>query len=172
MKSLKFHTFIVSIATLVVASTTATAAPHSKEVVLVVSSFGTNNVLHFNGTTGELIDVFASGGGLDGSEGIVFGPDDNLYVSSEENDSVLRFDGRTGVFMDVFASGGGLDQPEGVVFGPDDNLYVVSQLGGNVLRYNGQTGAFIDVFASGGGLSVPALGVSFVGGKEKHTHKD
>ncbi len=55
----------------------------------------------FDGATGAFIDVFASGGGIDESEGIGFGPDGNLYVVSESTDEVFRYDGVTGDFIDI-----------------------------------------------------------------------
>ena len=116
---------------------------------------GQHQVKRYDGSTGAFIDTFASGGGLDSPEGILFGPDSNLYVSSANTDQVLRYDGATGDFIDVFASGGGLDSPQVLAFGPDNNLYVTSALTDNVLRYDGVTGAFMDVFAAGGGLDMP-----------------
>jgi hypothetical protein len=65
---------------------------------LYVSGFGSDNVLRYSGTTGALLGVFASGGGLDSPLGLVFGPDGNLYVSSAVTDNVLRYDGTTGAF--------------------------------------------------------------------------
>lgn len=58
---------------------------------LYVSSFRTNEILRFNGQTGEFIDVFASDnngglgtvGGLNGPNGLLFGPDGSLYVAIE-----------------------------------------------------------------------------------------
>jgi hypothetical protein len=50
---------------------------------------------------------FASGGGLDQPEGLVFGPSGNLFVSSGGTDNVLRYNGTTGAFIDVFASAAG-----------------------------------------------------------------
>lgn len=58
---------------------------------LYVSSFRTNEILRFNGQTGEFIDVFASDnngglgtvGGLNGPNGLLFGPDGSLYVATE-----------------------------------------------------------------------------------------
>src|SRR5205814_10687594 len=38
---------------------------------LYVSNHDTNSVLRFNGATGAFIDVFASGNGLDGPQGLV-----------------------------------------------------------------------------------------------------
>jgi glucose/arabinose dehydrogenase len=70
--------------------------------------------------------------------GVVFGPDDMLYVASPMNlqtglgGAVLRFNA-DGTFADVFvndendaAAFGHLNRPEGLVFGPDGNLYVTS----------------------------------------------
>ena len=57
---------------------------------LYVSSAGSSEVLLFDGTTGDFIGVFASGGGAEETEGIGFGPDDNLYVVSEATDEVYQ----------------------------------------------------------------------------------
>ena len=86
---------------------------------LLVSSFATDQVKRYNGTTGAFIDNFASGGGLDGPIGLVRGTDGNLYVSSFLTDQVKRYNGTTGAFIDTFASGGGLDGPGGLVFTPE-----------------------------------------------------
>ena len=122
---------------------------------IIVSSSIQDELLRFDGTTGEFVDVFASGNGLDDPGVSIFGPDNNLYVSSRATDEVLRYDGETGEFIDVFASGNGLDSPNGAIFGPDGNFYVNSELSNEVLRYDGETGEFIDVFASGKGLNGP-----------------
>jgi hypothetical protein len=113
--------------------------------------------------TGAFSDAFVptAGGGLDVPEGLVFGPDGNLYVTRANTDSVLRYNGATGAFIDAFvpAGGGGLNGPVGLVFGPDGNLYVSSVNTDSVLRYNGATGDFIDAFvsAAAGGLDTPAF---------------
>ena len=133
---------------------------------LYVSSFGTDEVLRYNGATGAFINAFvvAGSGGLNQPRGLVFGPDGNLYVNSDVTNEVLRYNGATGAFIDAFVSAGsgGLTRPLGLVFGPDGNLYVSSFSTDEVLRYNGATGAFIDAFVSAGsgGLSSP-LGLVF-----------
>jgi len=117
----------------------------------------TRQVRRFNGTTGALIDVFASG--VD-ARGLAFGPGGDLYVANFNGNNVLRFDGVTGAFKAIFASGGGLSGPVGVLFGNDGYLYVSSINNNQILRYDGSTGAFIDVFASGTGLISPRLMVN------------
>ena len=73
------------------------------------------------------------------ARGLVFGPDNNLYVASFASNTVRRYDGTTGAFIDDFvtAGSGNLMGPVGVAFGPDGNFYVSSFLGDNVLRYTG-----------------------------------
>jgi DNA-binding beta-propeller fold protein YncE len=121
---------------------------------------GAFSVRRYDRRTGAFIDVFAIGGLLDFPQGLVFGPDGNLYVGNQQNpfsgaNGVLRYDGRTGAFLDVFASTGSpsLYPSLGLAFGPDGNLYLavsdnVSPGFGQVRRYDGRTGAFLDVFAS------------------------
>ena len=59
---------------------------------MLVSSRFNNSVLRYDETTGAFIDAFvASGsGGLDNPDGLVKGPDNNLYVASFNSNSVLR----------------------------------------------------------------------------------
>ncbi len=87
---------------------------------LFVSSSFTDQVLRYDGTTGAFIDIFASGGGLDGPRSLVFGPDGSLYVASFLTNQVLRYDGTTGAFIDAFVTtaSGGLSGPHGLVFKP------------------------------------------------------
>jgi hypothetical protein len=121
---------------------------------------GPGSVLRYHGTTGAFMDVFVPSGSNPFGEnrpgttqGLVFGPDGNLYVSSFPmvHPSVLRYDGMTGALIDAFVSerSGGLSYPLGPLFGPDGNLYIRSTPDfdlGAVLRYDGTTGAFIDQF--------------------------
>jgi len=129
---------------------------------LLVGSFGTRSVLRYDETTGTFIDVFIppGSGGLDFSDVLTFGSDNNLYANSRgTNDVVLRYNGTTGAFIDTFvpSGSGGLKSPITVIFGPDNNLYVSSQGTNSVLRYNGTTGTFIDAFVppGSGGLDIP-----------------
>jgi outer membrane protein assembly factor BamB len=99
---------------------------------LYVSSDDTRSVLQYDSEPGAFEGKFAHRGQLIEPEGVVFGPDGNLYVSSR-TDEVLRFNGETGKFIDVFASGNGL--------------------------FDGTTGAFVSEFVveGSGGLSEPTF---------------
>ncbi len=50
--------------------------------------------------------------------GLIFGPDNNLYVSSFFANSVMRYDGTMGAFIDAFipSGSGGLIAPVGLFF--------------------------------------------------------
>jgi outer membrane protein assembly factor BamB len=129
---------------------------------LLVAAFNSHSVASYADDGAYLGDFVTSGsGGLSGPEGLVIGPDGNLYVSSLNNSQILRFNGTTGAFIDVFASGGTF-LPQGLVFGPDGNLYVAGGGSHNVARYNGVTGEFIDNFVApnSGGLE-EADGIGF-----------
>lgn len=149
------------------------AAEPCAYLTLLVSGFNSNSLHSYHGCTGEYLGDLDTGTDLQGAQGVVRGPDGNLYVASEKNDRILRFDWETGVFIDTFVwddpatsgvdESGGLAGPTGVAFGPDDNLYVGSFDGDQVLKYDGDTGAFLGVFvaANEGGLDGPDAGMVF-----------
>ncbi|MEH7176413.1 Vgb family protein [Neobacillus vireti] len=134
--------------------------------LLYVSVFNPFNpldgwVLRFDPGTMEFIDVFVESNAINNlhrPEGLVFGPDGNLYVTSfraDENDTdkILIFDGESGAFLDKID----LDvvgQPRAfamaILFGPDGKLFVPISGGGpdtgSVRRYDVQSKTF-DVFA-------------------------
>lgn len=132
-----------------------------------VASFGSGDVLHFDGLSGDPIEVFIPGGteGLDGPTCAKWGPDGLLYVSSYRTDEIMRFDA-TGTYVDTFITAGlgGLDGPDYMYWRPlaphqiDPNMYVISRNTNQVLRYNATSGAFVDVYIDAGanGIDHPA----------------
>lgn len=93
---------------------------------------------------------------LDGSFGLVFGADGNLYVSDIGNNRVLRFNETDGSAVQPipFASGCGLDNVAGVAFGPDGDLWAVSNEGiRGIIKYSVVNGACVTNIVIGvGGL--------------------
>lgn len=64
------------------------------EGYLYVANEGSDEVLRYDGATGEFVDVFvaAGAGGLSAPAGMVFGPDGVLHVASVNTNTVLRYD--------------------------------------------------------------------------------
>jgi sugar lactone lactonase YvrE len=142
---------------------------------------GAGKVLQYDQVTGEFLSEFipSGSGGLGHPNGLIFGPDGNLYVCDVGNGSILRYDGITrdplpsagnsGATFVPSGSGGlsfgtyGVSDAVWLIFGPDGNLYATS--GGlnappdssSVLRFDGKTGQFIDAFVppGSGGLTGP-----------------
>jgi hypothetical protein len=133
-------------------------------------------VLRFHAKTGAFIDVFAShqptaddcSKHLHRPEGLVFGPDEKLYVSSfradpSDTDKILIFDGETGQCLDQIdlcnvQRGEPRAFAQALLFGLKRRLFVPINNTGEVRRYNVQTKTF-DVFvrsaADGGPLQNP-----------------
>ncbi len=117
---------------------------------MLVASQGTDQILRYDGDTGDFVGVFAEGNGLAFPDHMVFGPDQNLYVGGAGG-KILRFDGQTGDFIDVFTSGLAANSA-GMQFGPNGDLYIAripSLLGGaGVVRIDGETGQNLGYFIS------------------------
>jgi hypothetical protein len=136
-------------------------------------------VLRFNPSPHAFafIDVFIDDGGgvghLNRPEGLVFGPDGNLYITSfradaTDNDKILVFNGRNGVLIggktiDLDQVGRPRAFAQALLFGPDGFLFVPITGGGPdtagaVRRYNVVNKTFVNVVcpaAQGGPLRQP-----------------
>ena len=65
------------------AASVATARKNAKVELLLCNYNETHSVKRYNGVTGEYIDDFASGNGLENPFEALMGPDGNLYVSDQ-----------------------------------------------------------------------------------------
>ncbi len=161
---------------------------------LYVSSFRSNQILRFDGKTGQFLDVFASDNnsglgslnGLNGPNGLLFGPDGSLYVTTEgsANDAlgnltfnfssqVLRYSPeqvagqRSTIDPQVF-----VDQPAllpenpgfisllGLLLAPNNDL-LVSDFAGGIRRY-APDGRLVDTISTNYTGTIPSS--NFIGG--------
>jgi DNA-binding beta-propeller fold protein YncE len=121
----------------------------------LVSSRLANQVLRFDGATGEFLGRFdGPGSGLQTPNGVLLGADGFVYVASRDGAQILRFH-FDGTFDRVFASGPEMLGPSGIIFGPGGDLYVANSLANNVSQYDRHTGALVKTFGTGGELSNP-----------------
>jgi hypothetical protein len=130
-------------------------------------------IMRWNPTTGQFLGDFVDSNAtndLNRPEGIVFGPDGNLYVGSfradaSDTDKILEFSGTTGAYLgkiDTDQVGQPRAFAQALLFGPGGKLFVpITANGpdsGEVRRYDVSTGTF-DVFvppqALGGPMGQP-----------------
>jgi DNA-binding beta-propeller fold protein YncE len=129
---------------------------------LYVASFNNDAIFKYDGVTGQfLTTVVASGqGGLNGPDnGMLFGPDEKLYVPSYLSNQILRYDLAANT-SEVFING--IGQPRVLVF-HDDQLFITSEAADAVKRYD-LNGTFLDDFIRPGRtvLDTP-VGLEFMG---------
>jgi sugar lactone lactonase YvrE len=101
---------------------------------MFVCSGGNNNLVRFDGYTGDCIEPPNLDCDLDNPSGMVLGPDGRLYMCSSADNRIVWYDPveRT---CDDFASDGPLNAPISLTFGPDGNLYVANYLDYQVVSY-------------------------------------
>jgi len=91
----------------------------STDLDLITGETYRNEVLEFDGATGELLGAFVpDGSSLDWGTGMTYGPNGNLFVASANTLSVLEYDGQTGALVGTFASSGLSPYPMDLAFKP------------------------------------------------------
>lgn len=124
------------------------------------------SILRFDPATGDYLGEFVerNSSPLLRAEGIVFGPDNDLYAVSfrldaNDTDKILHFDGQTGDLVDaidLYQVGEPRQIPsQALLFGPGGALYVPIQSSGEVRRYDVSTGAYDVAIPAGGILENP-----------------
>ena len=136
------------------------------------------SVLRFDPETMEFIDVFVQGNkinNLNRPEGLVFGPDCNLYITSfrgvlkdgtpdlSDTDKILIFDGCTGAFLDkidLYVAGQPRAFAQALLFGPNRKLFVpitgeAPSVAGSVRCYNIYNKKFKVIVPPNGPLGQP-----------------
>jgi sugar lactone lactonase YvrE len=143
---------------------------------LFVAGYLSHSVARFDWTSQSYQPFVApDSGGLTKADGIVVGPDGNVYVADNAQNIVYRYDGSTGAALPapgqtgaVFVNAGanGANNAGFVAFGPDGNLYVASCFTNQVLEYQGpggsSPGAFLKVFATVTNTVSTINGISFL----------
>lgn len=87
-----------------------------------------------SGQTGATVTVLAQGGPLHGANGMMFGPDGNLYVASVVSSRILAIDPESGAVVGSWGPEEGVNGPDDLAFGPDGSLYWTDIAGGEVGR--------------------------------------
>ena len=97
-------------------------------------------VLHFDGTTGEYLGVFANGGPISNPVGILFDQNGDIWTANagQPYGYILKYNGETGAYMGLLAN---LSRSFDMAWGPDGDAYVTN--GNYASRLDGQTGAFL-----------------------------
>ena len=135
--------------------------------LLYVASPFTNQVLRYDATTGDFVDIFIDAGELKGPTDVLFGKDGHFYVSviegvetGFETDVILRYD-LEGNFIESIEA----DDPLDLVNGPDGNIYFSTRKNQSIQRLNLDDNTVEDFYAPEPGTEAAidgwAVGIEF-----------
>ena len=114
---------------------------------LYVAGWRSNNIVRFDGVTGEYIDTFVSG--LLAPTGLEY-HNGSIFVTNQTNE-ILEYNLAGALIRTIGSSADGLSNPLDVKIGPDDGLlYVASGSTSKVVRYDIDTSAYVDDFVPTG----------------------
>lgn len=93
------------------------------------------------------VQVFVEGAEVRGANGILFGPDGNLYIASVVTPGIVVMNPETGEIVRQLGPADGAKGPDDLAFGPDGSLYWTDILYGEVgrLRPGGVQSVIADV---------------------------
>lgn len=96
--------------------------------------------------------VLVQGAPIEGSDGLAFGPDGNLYVASHIGRQIVALNADTGEIVKRLGRAEKIDLPESLAFGPDGSLYWSSFPGWTGIK----AGRLAPDGTSAGAYSLPA----------------
>ena len=82
----------------------------------------------------SVVRELVSGATLHGADGIIVGPDGNLYITSVFGQEIVVMNPRNGKMLHRLGSELDVEFPDDLVFGPDGSLYWTEIMSGNVSR--------------------------------------
>ena len=104
---------------------------------LLVANFDTDEILQYNGVTGEFIDSLKITNGLSGPTGMTYDEENSiLYISSSNNNQVLKYYVKENKTDIISHADNLMKKPQNLLLDDRSNLYVVSEATNSILRYD------------------------------------
>jgi len=101
---------------------------------IIKDSGSSNPIAQPHGVGTVVIMEFVRGSPIDGSNGVRFGPDGNLYIASAFGHYIVVMDPEKGEIINRIGPEKGVEGPDDLVFGPDGSIYWTDIVLGEVGR--------------------------------------